>query len=313
MSRGTPAYDATATLAELAGLKRGTRVRVVAPDAWLQPLQVSAQRVQGVSDESVAELLAYEAETFSGVPAEKGLVAFRRESIRAGMAEFLTLQVTLDEIAALRRTLKAAGLVLAGVTHPAFLEGGGEAPMVVPPPEPKTPRELFNDAGRWLLVVGALVWAAQFGLARANGALEREMRAVEAERDRCGAIQAAAEGLRRDAAACARDYEETVVKPLRLVRARRSYTRILDALARTCPKGGMVSEMKSDGDYTLAISGLTTTNTEAEQFLKDLAMALKDGGFAVATLSLASMNQLPDGGPWRFRCRIQPQPGEVLP
>ncbi len=72
----------------------------------------------------------------------------------------------------------------------------------------------------------------------------------------------------------------------------------------------MISAIESEGDYTLGIRGITTTSEEAECYLKDLGERLQTNGFAVATLSLASMNQLPGGGPWAFRCRITQRPGE---
>ena len=312
MNRKT-AIDATASWTELAGLRRGSRVRVVYPEAWVQTLELNAQRVQGVSEETLASLLAYEAETYTGLSPERSVTAFVRVAVKGGVSQFLTMQISLDELAEIRGRVKAAGLVLAGVTHPDLLAAGDGKTMIVPPPEPKTLRDHANAAMAALLVAGALCGAVSWALSQANSRLETRVRAVEEARDRCASVERAAQAARSEKASLVRRYEDEISKPLRLLRARRSYSRILDALAETCPKGGMVSTISSEGDYTLGITGVTTTNEEAESFLKNLGDRLRSGGFGVATLSLTSMNQLPDGGPWSFRCRIQPLPGEVMP
>lgn len=313
MTRKPVRFTATAALAELAGLRRGARVRVVYPEAWVQTLELNTQRVQGVSDESVAAMLAYEAETFSGLSPERSAIAFARTAIKGGMTQYLTMQIPLDELSTIRRKLKDAGLVLAGVTHPEFLALGDESAMIVPPPEPKTLRDRVNEAMVGFLIAVAVCGGVHAALLAQDRRLTSRVEAAEAEQRACLAIERSAQNARSEKASLERRYVEEVSKPLRRIKARRSYSRILDALAETCPKGGMISAIQSEGDYTLGLSGLTTTNDEAEDFLRELGDRLKSGGFAVATLSLTSMNQLPGGGPWRFRCRIQPLPGEVLP
>ena len=80
-------FAATVGLAELAGLKRGTRVRVVYPEGWIQTLEINSKRVQGVSDETLASLLAYEAETFSGLSPERSVLAYRRTAVKGGVVQ----------------------------------------------------------------------------------------------------------------------------------------------------------------------------------------------------------------------------------
>ncbi|MBO7720790.1 MAG: hypothetical protein J6T01_00115 [Kiritimatiellae bacterium] len=306
-------FAATVGLTDLAGLRRGTRVRVVYPEAWVQTLEINAQRVQGVSDESLAALLAYEAGTFSGLSPENSALAFRRTAVKGGSVQYLVMQLSIPEIDGIRRKLREKGLVLAGVTHPGMLELGEDAPMVIPPPEPKTARDRLNAAMCGVLVAAALCGAAQLVLRTANARLAARVESVEAEQRKCRDIEQAAQNARRAKADLERRHAEEIDRPLRLLRARRGYSRILDALADTCPEGGMISEITSEGDYTLGISGVTTTNDEAEKYLKDLGDRLQADGFAVATLALTSMNQLPGGGPWRFRCRILPKSAKEMP
>ena len=307
-------FAATVGLAELAGLKRGTRVRVVYPEGWIQTLEINSKRVQGVSDETLASLLAYEAETFSGLSPERSVLAYRRTAVKGGVVQYLTMQLSLAEVDTIRRTLREKGLVLAGVTHPQLLALGEEdAPMAVPPPEPKTARDCLNAALCGVLIAAALCGGVQLALTSANARLSDQVAAVEAEQGRCRGIEQAAQGARREKANFERRYVEEIDKPLRLLRGRRGYARILDALAETRPRGGMISSITSEGDFTLGITGIAATNDEAECYLKDLGDRLQASGFAVATLALTSMNQLPGGGPWRFRCRILPKSAEDMP
>lgn len=306
-------FGATAGLAELAGLRRGTRVRVVYPEAWIQTLELNSQRIQGVTEETLASLLAYEAETFSGLSPESAALAFRRTAVKGGVTQFLTMQLARAEIDGLRRTLKEKGLVLAGVTHPQMLALGEDAPMIVPPPEPKTLRDRLGLAMGCVLLVAALCFGVQFVRSSARARLAERVAAVEAEQERCRGLEQAAQRARTEKTTLEKRFVEEVEKPLRLLRARRGYARILDALAETCPAGGMISSIASEGDYTLGIGGITTTSEEAENYLKNLGDRLQTNGFAVATLSLTSMNQLPGGGPWKFRCRISQKGGEERP
>ena len=311
MKTGKTSFDVTATLGELEGLKRGTRVRLVCPEAWRGRIDVNAQRVQSLSPAQLAELLAYEAEAYSGVAAAAGVVAWQQESAHGSLVSFQVMQVSLAEIDELRRQLRARKLTLAALTHPDFLALGAAAPTAAVPPEPLSPRQLADAGLRRMLVVVVLMAAVTGVLKYLNAEAERDCRAVEAERAGCQAIVGSTRAMRSEIDGFAARREREIDAPLRRLRARRSYARILAALAETCPAGGMISEMKSDGDYTLALAGLATTSDEAETFLQQLAQRLEGGGFALTTLALESMNQLPGGGPWRFRCRIEPKAGEV--
>ena len=69
----------------------------------------------------------------------------------------------------------------------------------------------------------------------------------------------------------------------------------------------------ADSPRCAGANAIAATNDEAESYLKALGDRLQASGFAVATLALTSMNQLPGGGPWRFRCRILPKSSEGMP
>lgn len=317
--------DTTRALDEiLRTLKKRTKLLVLNGDAWCQALVIPSERTLGLDEHSLAGVLAYEAETYSGQRADTSLCLCRA----LGGERYQVAQFLREEVTHLLQSCQEAGVVLIGVSHPAFLGSapdspsalqaavetlGDRLPLVQPPPPPARPRTL---ALRALLCAGlalAICLVIETLAAAHRDNLKERLEAVERARGECTALSTRAANAQRETQQLQVRMEDEINSTLRQLRARKGFARILEALAATRPEGGLIQSISSEADYTLAVEGLTLTANDAELFLKKLGEALKPNGFGVVTLSLTSTNLGAGGSPWRFCCRIAPIPGEVLP
>jgi hypothetical protein len=110
------------TLVELAlqqESKRARRVWVLVSEAWSQKIAVAGITVEGLSPSEAARALAFEAESFSGIPAFDSELSFLPLSLTDGLREFWVTQIPRAARDRLDQVIRERGGKLMGILHPA--------------------------------------------------------------------------------------------------------------------------------------------------------------------------------------------------
>lgn len=97
--------------------------------AWTQTLALPNGAVAGLQPAQLERALAFELEPLSGIPADDSALAAHVLSDADGQRRLWVTQVRRSELDALATALRARGVRLLGVVHPAGLDGAG-APRV---------------------------------------------------------------------------------------------------------------------------------------------------------------------------------------
>lgn len=95
---------------------------VLSTSFWTGPVSLAREITAGLSDEDIAQSIALEAESFSGIPAFDSQIAHSSISPDAvGNLRWWVTQLDLGELAQIEDTIKKLGGRLAGVGHPAVV------------------------------------------------------------------------------------------------------------------------------------------------------------------------------------------------
>ncbi len=119
-----PAVDDLPSLVELAlrlGGGRARRVLLLTTEAWTQTLPMPAGAAAGMTDDEVAQALAFEAEPFSGISAFDSLAACLPLPRGVDEPQFWFTQVPASTREQLEYVVGEAGGKLVGIAHPAGL------------------------------------------------------------------------------------------------------------------------------------------------------------------------------------------------
>lgn len=100
-------------------------VVVLSTDVWIQTLSLGREQVAGLAPADLARALAFEAETFSGIPARQSALGYRGGDALDGSAAYWIAQVTRSDLESVKAAVAEAGGTLYGLGHP----GGLPLPM----------------------------------------------------------------------------------------------------------------------------------------------------------------------------------------
>ena len=145
VERPRPAVDDLLSLVETAlrlGPGRARRVLLLTTEVWTQTLALAAGAAAGMSDDEVAQALAFEAEPFSGISAFDSAGVSLPLPRRDDEPQFWFTQMAGSQREQLEYVIGEAGGKLVGIAHPAGL------PVVLQTPAPKRWQrvELWPDA-----------------------------------------------------------------------------------------------------------------------------------------------------------------------
>ncbi len=119
-----PAVDDLPSLVEAAlrlGSTRPRQVLLLSTELWTQTLPLAAGATGGMSEEEIAQALAFEAEPFSGISAFDSLTVCRALSRGAGEPSFWFTQLAASQLESIEYAIREAGGKLIGIGHPAGL------------------------------------------------------------------------------------------------------------------------------------------------------------------------------------------------
>ena len=147
-----------------AGEKTRGDVYVLSTSFWTGPVSLAREITAGLSDDDIAQSIALEAESFSGIPAFDSQIAHSSISPDAvGNSRWWVTQLDLGELAQIEDAVRNLGGRLAGVGHPA----------VVPMTAPSEPTTAWRSV-QW--------WGEQTLLARGQGAAISDLQILSAGR-----------------------------------------------------------------------------------------------------------------------------------
>ena len=120
----SPDLAAVLDAAAAAGQPPGRTAFVLATDFWVQMLDLPAGRVRGLSDADVTQVLNFEAEVLSGLPAFEASAAAAALPSAGADRRYWLLQVRTGDRDRAAAVLRGHGSRLGGLLHPAGLPRG---------------------------------------------------------------------------------------------------------------------------------------------------------------------------------------------
>ena len=151
------------TAYRLGGKSRGD-VTVLSTSFWTGPVSLAREITAGLSEDDVAQSIALETESFSGIPAFESQIAHSPIAPDAvGNSRWWVTQLDSGELAQIEDAVRSLGCRLAGVGHPA----------VVPMTPPDEPTAAWRSV-QW--------WGEQTLLARGRGAAVSDLKILSAGR-----------------------------------------------------------------------------------------------------------------------------------
>jgi len=101
-------------LAATVGPKLGRRVFVLSSSAWSQTVSLPSESIRGLSQDELAKMLNFEAESLSGLSAFESSLAFHQTS----NSEFLITQIAQAELSTIRDMITSRGSKFQGLASP---------------------------------------------------------------------------------------------------------------------------------------------------------------------------------------------------
>jgi len=280
-------------------------VWVVMEELFCQSVGLATAVVRDLPEEDLGKLLAYEAQSLSGLSAASAETAWRARKGAGRRREFVVAQMARSERDSVDDAVRRLGGRLAGIAHPAEAPAPQDdaAPWACPT-EPEALARLMADLARRLaasdaiptitprerplslagravataaILCGALALCASHHawLSGRREALTAELRTAQAPLETWRATQAEAARLDKEAkeleAAAARAQADLDG----LAGSRRLPARLLGALARECPDG-LTVEAIDVGVERSSIRGVCASPDKADALALALDRALAD-------------------------------------
>ena len=304
-------------------------VLVLLGDTCCQTLDLPDAQLQGLSEREKGNVLALEAETFTGVSPNEAAYAWSIAAPHDGLSPCTVMMVSHSEVESVVERFREAGLTLAGISHPLFLadpvmgvvSGVSAAevaqlreryrlhpavPTVPLPASEPSPYRIYLAALLLALVAGGACWwfdGQQRRTFRRLTAEERELAALQQRQTTAGQRLKAIEG---ELAAAEADRAARQTREAHRRSAREAMAFLFKTLSEQCPKTILLRRLDPDGPFGLMVQGLSVSREATDAFLVACGKALAERKWRIQPEEVVAQRQAKDGGPWRFVFRILP-------
>ena len=279
---------------------RGSAGFVLAADFFAQSIRLPARQTQGLSEEELRRALAFEAEPFSRISPDAGLLAHIGGTPEPdGTGTWDVVQVARADAEALQRAVRSAHLRLSALGPPprGFLPedeasaaetlralADGAAAVALARPAATSPlRTLSAPALRQAALAAALAgclaaYVAQDARLKRAGA-ELSRREISAQQ--LSALQGELQSLRNQAAEIARSRQDAADAAARLVVFRGAWGALLRSLASAGGGGTVVQSLVATGPFAAKIGAFCADDAEPARAMAAIAADAASAGWAI--------------------------------
>ena len=315
-----------AALPLLPDLPRGAAGLLLSSDFFAQSIRLPERQTQGLGDADLRRALAFEAEPFSQIAPDAGLLAFAAGEPEAdGARAWHLVQVSRRDAEALEGAVRSARLRLAGLGAPprgfdpaapdaadrlrALAEGTAPQPLVTAAPKSgaKDAAQRLRTGSLAAALVGCLaVYAAQESALK-SARLEVTKREVSAQG--VAALQGQLQDVRGRIAEITRARAEAADAARRLVAYRAAWGGLLRSLSEA--GGGIVIQsLAATGPFSADIRAFSANASEPPAAMAAIAASAGRLGWSVQP---GAIEASADGGLVRFSFSAKFDPAQAAP
>lgn len=278
---------------------RGSAGLVLATDFFAQSIRLSARQTQGLSNEELRRALAFEAEPFSQIAPDAGLLAYAPGAPDPdGSRPWEVVQVSRADAETLQRAVRTSHLRLAAFGAPprgflpdapdaadtlrALADGDVTAPLV-PPAAKSSPLDVPSSTLRQASLAIALVaclttyFAQDARLQRARAEVNRR----EFSAQQLTALQGELQSLRDQADAITRARQESADAAARLGAFRGAWAALLRSLAAAGSGGTVVQSLAATGPFAAEVGAFCADEAEPARAMAAIAADAAPAGWSI--------------------------------
>jgi hypothetical protein len=282
---------------------------VLLDDLFTQRVSLNPAQIAGLTSGQLERALAFEVEPFSGIPMAEGAIGFHDE----GGGAFAVVEIPCSGRDAILKAVAGAGGKLAGIAHAADVPvtddaahhwlvswlarlNASELPVITPPaPAPSPNRFIYAGLALAAVAIGLVFlltgWYSQRlkdleTLNAAFGTITKDLTFINRRIDELGKEQTS--------------LEQGETERDRVLVRRGAILALLKAVATLRSDEIVLREIKPEGASGLLLSGLALEAGAVDELAIILTQSLRGVGWSVQPRHKTGMNQLPNGGPWKF-------------
>ena len=296
---GLPLDAAFTAALPLLDAPRGSAGLVLAADFFAQSIRLPARQTHGLSDDELRRVLAFEAEPFSQIAPDAGLLACTPGSPEPdGSRAWEVVQIARADAEAIQRAVRASHLRLAAFGAPprSFQPDApdaaetlraladGTAPVPLAPPAPRT-----SDFGlRTSDIRQASLAIALVACLTTYFAQDARLQRARAEVGRRGAsalqltaLQGELQSLRDQADGITRARQEAADAAVRLGAFRGAWAALLRSLAAAGSGGTVVQSLAATGPFAAEVGAFCADEAEPARAMAAIAADAAPAGWSI--------------------------------
>ena len=294
------APDAAFTAAlPLLDAPRGSAGLVLAADFFAQSIRLPARQTQGLSDDELHRVLAFEAEPFSQIAPDAGLLACASGTPDPdGSRAWEVVQIARPDAEALQRAVRAARLRLAALGAPPRgfdaddpnaaeslrAIADGTTPLPLAPPAAKPSPFAVSGAGLRqtslaIALVGCL--AAYFAQESRLKTVRAELSRREVSAQRLSSLQGELQSIRAQSDEIVRARNEAADAAARLVAYRNAWGALLRSLSSAGGGGTVVQSLAANRPFAATVGAFCADEAEPARAMAAIAADAARAGWSI--------------------------------
>ena len=278
---------------------RGSAGLVLAADFFAQSIRLPARQTQGLSDDELRRALAFEAEPFSQIAPDAGLLAYAPGSPEPdGSRPWEVVQISRADAETLQRAVRASHLRLAAFGAPprgflpdapdaadalrALADGTATVPLAPPAPRSSDFGLRTSDIRQASLAIALVAclttyFAQDARLQRVRAEVNRR----EFSAQQLTALQGELQSLRDQADAIAHARQEAAAAAARLVAFRGAWAALLRSLSSAGSGGTVVQSLAATGPFAAEVGAFCADEAEPARAMAAIADDAAPAGWSI--------------------------------
>lgn len=291
---------AFAAVLPLLDAPRGSAGLVLAADFFAQSIRLPARQTQGLSEDELHRVLAFEAEPFSQIAPDAGLLACAPAAPDPdGSRAWEVVQIARADAEALQRAVRDARLRLAALGAPprgfdaaapdvaaatlrALADGTAPAPLAPPAAKP-SPFAISGAGLRQTSLAIALVGclATYFVQESRLKTVRAELSRREVSAQRLSSLQGELQSLRAQADEIVRARREAADASARLVAFHNAWGALLRSLSSAGGGGTVIHSLAATGPFAATVGAFSADEAEPARAMAAIAADAAHAGWSI--------------------------------